>query len=253
MIVLTSSKGDMESHIAKIDESLKKNETVVFSANCEIIYSGRAESFLAEGDRIIMIKPDKTLIIHQPIGSSPVNYMKENTEHRITSNEEGTFLRSRNIALKEWMDIKLNRIYFSNAYALEDGQKLQLSGTEKDMSDMLYARPDLIEPGFKAVSREEQTRYGFLDVFGHDRDGNLVIIECKRYNADLGAVTQLRRYVEKMKQSKGTDKIRGIMAAPKISSNALKMLQDWGFEYKIIKPPMRYRKFDKKQKSLGEY
>ena len=33
----------------------------------------------------------------------------------------------------------------------------------------------------------------------------LTIVECKRYTGDLKAVSQLRRYVEKIKSSKGID------------------------------------------------
>jgi len=45
-----------------------------------------------------------------------------------------------------------------------------------------------------------------------DTKGNLVVVECKRYGADYNAVSQLQRYVEKIKQSKGISKVRGILA-----------------------------------------
>ena len=121
------------------------------------------------------------------------------------------------------------------------------------MSNMLYANPELIEDGFKPVSREEQTKYGFIDVFGTDKNGVLTIVECKRYCADLSAVTQLRRYVEKMMVSKGITKVRGILAAPKITENAEKMLEDWGFSFKSIKPPKYLEEFDKRQAKLDKF
>ena len=63
------------------------------------------------------------------------------------------------------------------------------------MSRMIYENPSLVEEGLKPVSQEEQTKYGFIDVLCIDNNNILTIIECKRHNADLGAVTQLRRYV----------------------------------------------------------
>ena len=121
------------------------------------------------------------------------------------------------------------------------------------MSDMLYKNPEMIEEGFSPVSQEEQTTYGFIDVFGKDRDGVLTIVECKRYCADLGAVTQLRRYVERVKETKGVDAVRGIIAAPKITPNAEKMLTDWGYSFKSVKPPMYLERYDRKQKRLDSF
>ena len=57
----------------------------------------------------------------------------------------------------------------------------------------------------------------------------------------------------KMKQSKGLDRIRGIIAAPKIAPNALHMLASMGFEYKAVNPPKYLEQYDKQQKRLGEY
>ena len=80
-----------------------------------------------------------------------------------------------------------------------------------------------------------------------------MIIECKRYSDGLDAVTQLRRYVEKIKDLKGTDKVKGIIASPSISPNALAMLKKWKFEWVMVNPPQRLEKYNKNQKSLGEF
>ncbi|MBU0758735.1 MAG: endonuclease NucS [Nanoarchaeota archaeon] len=242
----------MDKFIKQINKALTKGETVVFSSNCEIKYSGRAESFLPDGDRIFLIKPDKTLVIHQPEGSAPVNYMKANSEHKIIRDGNETYMTSTNKKLKEYMEIRINKLHFFNSSPQNDGQKIQLEGTEKDMSEYLYAHPELIEAGFKPLSREEHTKYGFIDLFGYDKNKTLVVVECKRYRADLAAVTQLRRYVEKIKKSKGIKRVRGIIAAPEISKNALKMLNDWEFSFKKAQPPKR-RKRVRGQKKLGEF
>jgi len=244
----------LQKTIAKFSEALKSSKMIVISANCNVKYSGRAESFLADGDRLIIIKSDSTLLIHQPKGSSPVNYMKEGTSHDMFVDDKNNLvIKSRNLPLKEYMDIVMNQVHFMETRELEDGQRLVLEGTEAHMSDMIYNKPELIEKGFKPISREEQTKYGFIDVFGYDKDNNLVIVECKRHNADLNTVQQLRRYIEKMKSVKGIDNIRGIVAAPKISGNAHKMLEDWGFEYRKISPPKFLERYDKDQKSIGDY
>ncbi|MBI2580650.1 endonuclease NucS [Candidatus Woesearchaeota archaeon] len=243
----------MEFDIAAFNEALNKNSVVILSCLCEIHYSGRAESFLGSGDRVIIIKSDKTLLIHQPSGSNPINYMKEGTSYNLVKEEGKLILRCSNIPLKEYMDIFILKVHSFQQLQMEDSAKIQLVGSERDMSDMIYDNPLLIEPGFKPLSREEHTKYGFIDVFGYDKNNVLVVVECKRYAADLKAVDQLQRYVKKIKQLRGLDKVRGIIASPEISQNTLQMLRDNGFEYRKISPPKYLERFGKDQKRLGEY
>ncbi len=241
---------DLQEYCTLLNDALNRSETVVFGCKCSIRYSGRAESFLEAGDRIIIIKADKTLLVHQPAGNNAINYMKSNTSHSLSVDGKKLVLKSANLLLKESMDITIERMHFFNSHKLEDSQSIVVAGTEEDMSKMLYENPQLIEAGFTAVSQEEQTKYGFIDVFGTDKEGNIVVVECKRYCADLGAVTQLRRYVEKIKESKGVQNVRGILAAPKITDNARKMLEDWGFKFVSVNPPKYLEEFDKKQSKL---
>jgi len=226
---------------------------MVFLARCEVWYSGRAESYLPLGDRIIVIKEDSVILIHQPQGNNPINYMKPGSRISLSFDEGKLFMNCRNLALKEFLDIRIDVVHSFHSSKLEDGQSIQIEGTEKDMADMLYNKPELIEQGFRPFSREEHTKYGFIDLFGHDKERNLIIIECKRFRADLPAVSQLRRYVEKVEKSKGITGIRGIIAAPKITGNALKMLHDWGFEFISITPPKFRERFNKDQRTLGHF
>ncbi len=242
-----------EDYCTLLNDALARNETIVFSCTCVIRYSGRAESYLPQGDRIVMIKADKALVIHQPTGNAPINYMKPNTSHSMKIEDGKLVLRSQNLILKEKMETTIDKIHFFNSEKLEDGQVIKVSGTEDDMSDMIYDNPEMIEEGFKPVSQEEQTKYGFIDVMGVDKNGVLTVVECKRYCAELSAVTQLRRYVEKIMVSKGITKVRGILTAPKITENAEKMLKDWGFNFVSIKPPKYLEEYDKKQAKLDHF
>ncbi len=242
-----------EDYCTLLNDALTRNETIVFSCKCRIRYSGRAESFLDWGDRIVMIKSDNALLVHQPTGNAPINYMKPGSSHSLKTEKEELILKSQNLLLKEKMEITIDKIHFFNSHKLEDGQAIRVSGTEEDMSNMIYTNPELIEEGFKPVSQEEQTKYGFIDVLGVDKEGVLTVVECKRYCAELSAVTQLRRYVEKIMISKGITKVRGILAAPKITPNAEKMLKDWGFQFVSIKPPKYLEEYDKKQSKLDGF
>ena len=237
------------------NEALNSNKTISFFSRCSIFYSGRAEAELAEGDRLIIIKSDNTLIIHQPEGSAPVNYMKSDSSIELFESNGSLLLKSINQKLKDELDVLINKVYSFQAYKLEDGCKLTLAGSEKDMSDMIRDNPSLISSDFKPLSREEHNKFGFIDVFGHDGAGNLVIVECKRYTAGLSAVEQLRRYVEKMSGLKGVSskKIKGVLAAPEIAKNAEDMLISWGYNFVKVFPPKRLEKYNKNQKSLVEF
>ncbi len=237
----------MEKEMGLLKEAVSSKKNIVLFANCSVTYNGRAQSYLDRGDRIIIIKSDNTILIHQPEGNNPVNYMKQDTQFNV----DGSVLHAHNS--KEFIDIEFYEIYSAMAEELKDGKKLELHGSERHMSDMIYSKPELIEKGFKPLRREEHTKYGFIDVFGYDSKGRLAVIECKRFTANLDAVTQLRRYVEKIESLKGVNGVRGIIAAPGISPNAKQMLVDYGYEYRKVDPPKHYEKHRKDQSSLDSF
>ena len=230
-----------------LKDAINSRQTVAIFANCSVSYNGRAQSFLDAGDRLIVIKSDNTILVHQPAGNVPINYMKAGTHFEV----EGSVIHAYNS--KEYLDVELHEVYSILNRELKDGKELELQGSERQMSDMIYDNPSCIGEGFKPLSREEHTKYGFIDVFGYDSKNNLTIIECKRFTATLDAVTQLRRYVEKMESVKGVKGVRGIIAAPSISSNAMQMLKDYGYEYRKVDPPMHYERHKKDQVSLDSF
>ncbi len=243
--------------IEELKTALKKKHTIVFMAKCTVKYSGRAEAFLESGERVIMIKPDNTLIIHQPFGNAPVNYMKPGAMHKLIENKKDNtlLLSSTNNSLNEYIEINITKLISLNSAILNDSTKIRIFGTEKDMSDFIYDNPKVISKDFRPVSREEQTKYGFIDVFGYDKNKSLVVIECKRYTAGPTAPQQLRRYIERLAKSKGikAKNIKGIIAAPKITKNALAMTKELNYEFKSIEPPAYMEKKKDKQNRLKKY
>ncbi|KHO53588.1 endonuclease NucS [Candidatus Woesearchaeota archaeon] len=245
---------DLQKFVINFANSYRKKEFIVFSAECEVTYSGKTETKLNIGDRVILLKPDGSLQVHQPTGNVPINYVKEGTDHSIDI-LDGTraIIKSHNIPQGDYMQIIIHTLHFFNSHKTEDGHKIQLTGTEKDMSDMIYENPTLVEKGLHSVKQEEQTNYGFIDVLCRDENNNLVVIECKRVKADFTAVSQLRRYIDRVKETKGITNIRGILVAPGITTNAEQMLNDYGYKFVAIDPPRYLEKLKKSQKSLGEF
>lgn len=237
----------------KLKTALNKKELITLGAKCKIRYSGRAESFLETGDRLIIIKQDGSMFIHQPEGLNPVNYMKDGTSHIVVLEKDELKIQSSNIPRKEFMYTDILHSHFFFSQKLSDSEKIVLAGSEKDMAQMIYDNPSLIEEGFKPFSLEEHTEFGFIDIFGTDKNGTITIIECKRYSVDFNAVQQLDRYVEKIKKAKGIEEVRGILAAPNISANAKTHLKEKNFEFKTVKPPKYLEEIDKSQKKMFDF
>ncbi len=241
--------------IADISESLSRGEFICLFCHCAVTYSGRAESYLDFGDRLIMIKQDRSVLIHQPEGGTPINYLRPpaNINFNLETGGDTDYILFRASCKEDEIDVEIIAVYDLFSQRLDDGQKQDLSGNEAEMSDMLRDNPKMISKDFQPLSREEHTKYGFIDVFGHLGDGTLAIVECKRYTAGLAAVTQLRRYVEKVKADKGIDMVTGIMAAPAITANAFEMMTDWGFSFVRVEPPKRNVRGKRRQKKIEHF
>lgn len=244
---------ELSEFSATLESAVAAREALIAFIQCEITYSGRAEAFLGRGDRILILKADQTVIIHQPEGSTPINYMKGGSTISLEKIDDHVILHVRNDTEHSFLDIEIFRVYDAATRKLEDGQKQDLAGNERDMSDWIRDNPTCISNDFRPISREEQTDVGFIDVFGHDKSGKLIVVECKRITASLMAVDQLRRYVERVKQIKGTHNVAGVLAAPSITPNALEMLKSWNFKYCQVKPPKRLERWEKDQKKIFEY
>ncbi len=237
----------------ELEEELKKGNTIILIGNCKVDYDGRINSHLELGERIIIIKNDRSVVVHKPKGVMPVNYMKEKSIVEFFLEEEKFIIKVYSIKNKESMIVEFESIKHYHSLPLFDEMTIELEGTEKDMSDMIMEKPELISKDFKPLSREEHNKYGFIDVFGYEKD-KLVIVECKKIQAEYNAVMQLDRYVKRISESKGIplEKIKGIIAAPSISESAYDYMKKLGYEYRMVNPPKRNIK-DKNQKGLNSY
>ncbi|MFN3621552.1 MAG: endonuclease NucS domain-containing protein, partial [Nitrososphaerales archaeon] len=89
-----------------------------------------------------------------------------------------------------------------------------------------------LEPGFRILSQQRRVDTGVADFTGYDNQGKYTIIEVKRKTVDAKAVKQAYKYLSEFK-SKGVS-VRGIIAAPAISSEASRLAALLGLEFKKI-------------------
>lgn len=207
--------------------------TLLLVGRCGVLYHGRAESRLEAGDRIVLVKADGTLLIHNPHGLKPVNWQPPGCTFALES--EGTSLtlvasRARPV---ETVRLRFERVDLAGFVHLEDGKPLELRGTEFDVRDTLRARPELVEAGFVPWERERLTERGPMDLYGEDAQGRRVIVEVKRTRAGIAEATQLWRYVEKERAKRGVA-VRGILVAPAASERARLLLVEHGLEFREV-------------------
>jgi hypothetical protein len=239
-----------------LDRALRDQRVAVLVGSCIVNYTGRAGSVLPEGERIVILKPDGTLLVHQKEKREPVNWNPPGCRAKVRLGGEGLQILSKRVKPKESLLVLFKELKLATSFELVDEEELYLIGTEEDLIETVTRNPGLIEEGFRPLQREKSTRHGVIDLYGVDRDGNGVAVEFKRGRATLSGVSQLGRYVSEL-QKKINKKVRGVLVAPEITSSALRLLEKEGLEYiKIGKPPSHtFEKisYDKGQRRLKEF
>ncbi|MEM3203473.1 MAG: endonuclease NucS [Saccharolobus sp.] len=205
-----------------------KELTVIF-ADCEIIYKGRAESIASNAARLIILKPDGTVIVHESTKREPLNWQPPGTKILLEMKYDKLRIIAERHRPKEIIEIVLEKIYYITSSEVKDGDFV-IKGREIDIVDSIVKNPNLIEDGFRSLSREYKTPYGKIDLLGIDKKGNLVIVEVKRSKAQLQAVSQLYRYYTYFKETRGS-KVRGILVSPDITQSAKELLYKLGLEF----------------------
>jgi len=230
-----------------VDSAVSSEGMLTIFARCRVHYDGRAKSELGPGDRVIIVKPDGSFLIHQKEKREPVNWQPPGSVVRLELRGKPVLISVRRKP-RETLEVELDEVYLITVFHAEDYEELALTGSEAEMAELIFEKPEVIEPGFKPLYREKPIKHGIVDVLGVDKDGNLVVLELKRRRADLHAVSQLKRYVETLREEH--DNVRGILVAPSLTSGAKKLLEKEGLEFRKLEPPKRERKIRGKQLKL---
>lgn len=217
-----------------IDKGIRKRAFILLFASCQATYEGRARSRLGLGERVILIKPDGSFLIHQDRKLDPVNWQPPRSRSKVKMKNGVVFLESVRRDPQEHLVVKLQEVHLVSYYLAQDSQELEVCGHEKDMGEMIWKDPHLIEKGFRPTSREYSTSKGFIDILGKDKDGKLTILELKSRKAGTNAVKQLKRYLKDFQEDE--DQVRGIIVAPSITEDALELLEEEGLEFKALEP-----------------
>jgi len=220
---------------AAIDKALLQRRTLVIAGNCHVHYAGRAKSTLEPGERLLIIKQDGSLLVHRPTGYEPVNWQPAGSVFHVQANGNSLEVHGVRQKPRESVRVTFTAVYLVSALNLMDSGDFLLHATEDDMHRAILLKPDLLEEGFKPISWEKKVEPGFVDIYGEDKNGKLVIVEVKRKTATKEAALQLAKYIEPIK-AKVNREVRAILVAPSLAKDVQRMLTTLGLEYKALDP-----------------
>ena len=212
-----------------------QRRTLVVAGNCHVHYSGRARSTLEPGERLLIIKEDGSLLVHRPVGYEPVNWQPAGSVFHVQTTEKSLEIHGIRQKPRESVRVTFDAIYMVSALSLADSGEFLLHATEDDMHRAILLKPELFEEGFKPISWEKKVEPGFVDIYGEDKNGKLVIIEVKRRTATKENALQLAKYIEPIK-SKINRELRAVLVAPGLGKDVQRVLVTMGLEFKELDP-----------------
>lgn len=204
---------------------------------CRVEYDGRAASSLDWGSRLVVLKPDGTVLVHTDSGQKPVNWQPPGCTHDGHVVDGQLHVESVRSNPDERLLVVFESIDHIVTYGGSGERDVTVSGTEADLRDRILDSPELVEPGFEPRATERETSAGAVDIFGTDSDDNAVAVELKRRRVGPDAVSQLNRYVEALDSELHAERtVRGILVAPSVTDRAQDLLDRRGLEFVSLSP-----------------
>jgi len=193
-------------------------------ASCEVRYTGRLTALLPEAVRLLILKADGSVLVHDDAGGfKPLNWMTGPTHIE----ELGDVLLVRKAKTEDVLEIRLAEILSDVVHDMGESAALQKDGVERDLQLELAAAPAALGEDLTLVKREWTTEVGPVDLLCRDDDGGWVAVEIKRIGT-IEAVEQLTRYLGFIREDPAKAACRGILAAQKLKPQAIALAESRG-------------------------
>ena len=204
---------------------------------CRVEYDGRAASSLDWGNRLVVLKPDGTVLVHTDSGQKPVNWHPPGCTHDGHLVDDHLHVESVRSNPDERLLVVFEAVDQIVTYDGSGERDVTVTGTEEDLRDRILDSPNILEPGFEPRATERNTSAGAVDIFGTDSDDHAVAVELKRRRVGPDAVSQLNRYVEALESELHAERtVRGILVAPSVTDRAQDLLDRRGLEFVSLSP-----------------
>lgn len=204
-------------------------------ARCSVSYEGRGRTELPKAIRMIILKRDGSVSIHSDDRAyKPLNWMLPPCLVEISIAPVGAskwdpietwMVRNK----KESLEIQIFEIISDNTHLLEEADPgLVRSWTEKHLQAWIAEHVvEVFGEGWSLIGREYQTGAGPVDLLVRDASGIPFAVEVKR-TGHMGAIDQVCRYVESLRNYEGWENTRGVVLALNIRPRARRLAEDRG-------------------------
>lgn len=231
---------------------LRSKRVVIVAGTCTVDYEGRAASRLGEGDRILILKSDGSVLLHRPFGHEAVNWQAAGCRFEIDLSQDALLFKATRSKPVEGLGITFTKVFEVSVLDLSDEAEFVMHATEEDMKRAILSQPAIVEEGFRPIEDERPAgRSGFIDVFGVDAEGNFVIVETKRKTATTEDINQLSEYVNRIQEEMG-QRPRAVIAAPSVQRSATQMMRRLGIEFRCV-TPQQCRRILQRKSSLDRF
>jgi endonuclease len=194
-------------------------------ARCEVRYSGRLNAVLPEAVRLLILKADGSVLVHDDAGGyKPLNWMTAPAVVR----DDGDRLVVTKPKTEDVLEIQLVEILSDVTHDMGESDSLQKDGVERDLQEELAAAPGALGEELTLVRREWPTEVGPVDLMCTDLAGGWVAVEIKRVGT-IEAVEQLGRYLEFIRRDPAKAGCRGILAAQSLKPQAVALAESRGY------------------------
>jgi len=193
-------------------------------ARCEVVYSGRLSAVLPEAVRLLIVKADGSVLVHDDAGGfKPLNWMTAPT----FVVDEGDKLVVTKPKTEDQLEIRLVEVLSDVVHDMGESAALQKDGVERDLQLALADAPAALGEPLTLVKREWATEIGPVDLMCKDEAGEWVAVEIKRVGT-IEAVEQLTRYLAFIREDPAKAGCRGILAAQQIKPQAVALADSRG-------------------------
>ena len=193
-------------------------------ARCEVSYTGRVDAVLPEAVRLLILKADGSVLVHDDAGGyKPLNWMTAPTFVQ----EDGDRLVVTKPKTDDALEIRLVEVLSDVVHDMGESAALQKDGVERDLQEALAAAPDALGEPLTLVKREWSTEVGPVDLMCKDADGGWVAVEIKRVGT-IEAVEQLTRYLDFIRRDPAKAECRGVLAAQQLKPQAVTLAESRG-------------------------
>lgn len=216
-------------------DAVSQHKMLIIVGKCTVSYVGRAKSKLELGERVLIVKQDGSLLVHRSEGCDPVNWQPPGCVYHTGTNGDRLEIQAVRRVPSESIRVSFDSIQLLSVLNLDDAGEFSMYASEDDMHKAILMQPSLVEEGLKIISYEKKVEAGFVDVYGVDNNGRLVVIEVKRKTACKDAAWQLAKYIDSVK-GKADREVRGILVAPGVGKGVQRILSTLKLEFRVLDP-----------------